>query len=87
MIRGRLISITGRKKVIFFAFIPTAQDLVFFKKLVEAGKLQVVIDRAYPLEQIAQVHRYVETMKKGASSNNCKSSQRYLKLAREHVRD
>ncbi len=60
-------SLFGSKKVIFPIPKDTKEDIIFFKELAEAGKLQSVIDRRYPLEQIIEATKYVETGQKTGS--------------------
>src|SRR5215469_14103281 len=53
------------KKVVFP--VPpryTKEDVLFLSGLVEAGKYRPVIDRCYPLEQVIEATRYVETQQK-----------------------
>jgi NADPH:quinone reductase-like Zn-dependent oxidoreductase len=55
----------GGKKVVFQ--IPprqTKQDVFFLKELIEAGKYRPVIDRRYPLEDVIEATRFVETEQK-----------------------
>jgi NADPH:quinone reductase-like Zn-dependent oxidoreductase len=40
------------------------EDLVVLKQLIEEGKLKPVIDRVYPMADIAEAHRYAETKHK-----------------------
>lgn len=58
---GPLISLIGSKKMGSMGIAKLNQkDLVFLKELLEAGKLVPVIDRCYPLSEVAEAFRYFE---------------------------
>jgi NADPH:quinone reductase-like Zn-dependent oxidoreductase len=55
---GPLISMTGSKKVGSLSAKPSVKDLVYMKELLEAGKVVPVIDRRYPLSEVAEAVRH-----------------------------
>jgi NADPH:quinone reductase-like Zn-dependent oxidoreductase len=60
-------SVIGDKRVICAVMTERQEDLEVIRTLVEAGKLRSIVDRAFPLEQAAEAHRYAESgAKKGS---------------------
>jgi NADPH:quinone reductase-like Zn-dependent oxidoreductase len=52
------------KKVKFPIPKVNKEDIVLFRDLIEAGEYKALVDRRYPLEQIVEATRYVETGQK-----------------------
>jgi NADPH:quinone reductase-like Zn-dependent oxidoreductase len=55
---------TSRHTIIAGPAAVKVEDLRHLAALAEAGDVQPVIDRRYPLEQIVDAHRYVDTGRK-----------------------
>ena len=60
MLLGPWISMIGSKNMGNLLARPNQNDLAFLKELLAAGKVTPVIDRCYPLSEVAEALRYLE---------------------------
>ncbi|WGV26727.1 NAD(P)-dependent alcohol dehydrogenase [Halotia branconii] len=58
LVQSVLTAFLPGKKAKFLFEQPNTQDLIYLKELIEAGKIRTVIDRTYPLQELAAAHAY-----------------------------
>jgi NADPH:quinone reductase-like Zn-dependent oxidoreductase len=54
----------AKKRVVFTGERPTRETVLLAKELLKAGKYRAVIDRTYPLEDVVEATKYVDTFQK-----------------------
>jgi NADPH:quinone reductase-like Zn-dependent oxidoreductase len=59
--RMALLSPVVSQQMVFFLARQNKADLAVLRELLEAGKITPVIDRTYPLGEVAEAIRYLET--------------------------
>ncbi len=59
--QGALTALIPGKKAKFILFNCNTEDLTYLKDLIEAGKMRTVIDRTFPLQELAAAHTYSES--------------------------
>ncbi len=67
MILPLVSSLIGNKKMMFPLPKHSKKEIIFFREIIESGQYRTVIDRKYPLDEISEAYRYVETGQKTGS--------------------
>jgi NADPH:quinone reductase-like Zn-dependent oxidoreductase len=64
LIQLLLLSLKGGHNLEYGTLAETTDDLIFIRDLLESEVIKPTIDRSYPLEQVVEAHRYVESGQK-----------------------
>jgi NADPH:quinone reductase-like Zn-dependent oxidoreductase len=63
-----LLTSRSKKKVVMSTeFRPPREYIVLLKELIEAGKYRAVVDRTFPLEDVVEANRYVDSWQKAGN--------------------
>jgi len=54
----------GSRRVVLGIPVYRKGDVLLLKELIEAGRYRAVVDRSYPLDEIVEAHRYVDSAQK-----------------------
>ena len=54
----------GKRVIVAFSSGDSKDDLLFIKRLIDAGVIRPMIDRTFSLQNIVDAHRYVDTGRK-----------------------
>jgi NADPH:quinone reductase-like Zn-dependent oxidoreductase len=60
VIKAYVFSAFMRQHARPFLSVPNAEDLLYMKDLIEAGKVMPVVDKTYPLSETPEAFRYLE---------------------------
>jgi NADPH:quinone reductase-like Zn-dependent oxidoreductase len=60
VIKAYILSALMRQHASPFLSVPTGEDLIYIKDLIEAGKVRPVIDKTYPMSETREAFRYLE---------------------------
>jgi len=58
---GPWMSMTGKNKIGTYMTVTQKEDMIFLKELLETGKIVPIIDRRYPLSEVPEAMRYLES--------------------------
>ena len=62
-----LTRFVGSRRVRIASGKRNREDVLFLKGLIEAGEFRAVIDRRYPMSEVGEAHRYVESWRKAGN--------------------
>ena len=64
MLRAPLVALTSKRRIVAGPAAERLDDLQLLAQLASSGELKPAIDREYPMDQIVEAHRHVDSGRK-----------------------